>query len=123
MSILKWRGQDPQEPLPGLQAFTERPAEAETGTIARPKREKPVWRPVDDLEWRAMKALCNVTFSGVGSGHKRFARNLGLDRITDKQAAYLWALVWRYRRQIRSADLVEHARRLTLPKTDGAFLQ
>lgn len=122
MSILKWRGQDAQMSLRGFQRALESDDPPETGIKPRPQREAPVWRLPDALEKRAICHLCAVTFP-IGSGHKRFARNLSVERITDKQSAYLWSLVWRYRRQVPSADLVEHARRLTQPNTDGAFLQ
>jgi hypothetical protein len=86
--------------------------------------DKPAYRPLEALERHALQALGNVTMP-VGSNHKRLVRNIyRLRMITDKQAAYLWSLVWRYRRQIPAADLVEHARRLTQPDVSkGAFLQ
>ena len=119
-----------QKRLIALYAPNLAPQTAQVATAPAPKRGKPVWRPQTPIERRARDALANVTFP-VASSHKRFARNLmgpsdaagGHPAITDKQAAYLWHLVWRYRRQIPSADLVEHARRLTLPDVKGAFLQ
>lgn len=94
-------------------SWPPRPDQPETGTKGRPKRTAPVWRQMDGLEWRAIQALSHVRFP-IGSIHKRVARNLAYQleivEITDKQAAYLWALVFRYRRQIPSKDLVEHAR-------------
>ena len=80
---------------------------------------KAVYRPATSLEYRAALAICfpKVNYT-PGCAHKRFSMDINRQihataGITDKQAAYLWSLVYRYRRQIPAADLVEHARRMT----------
>lgn len=87
------------------------------------------WRAMTDLERRAALAVApsRVTYL-PGSHHKRLAYSLVRQaaqpaEITPRQAAALWGLVWRYRRQIADVDLIEHARRLTVPDVSGAFLQ
>ena len=74
-----------------------------------------VFREMTDEEARASLALGACSFS-VGTFDKRFARGLsGSARtkreITDKQAAVLWRLVYRYRRQIPEDAIVDFAMR------------
>lgn len=58
---------------------------------ARAPRQRPaVWRPMGELEARAVRALDGVTFL-PGSFSKRLARSLrGSEEITDPLAACLW---------------------------------
>lgn len=66
-----------------------------------------VWRLMSQAERRACEAVApgRVTYP-VGSPVKRLARSLAMQtaltppKITDAQATALWALVWRFRRQI-----------------------
>jgi hypothetical protein len=86
------------------------------------------WRPMTELEARGISYLGFITFP-IASSTKRFARSLrhqadGVPRrITNKQALALWALLWRFRRQVAAKDIVEHAKRMSVPETQGAFLQ
>lgn len=66
-----------------------------------------MYRQKSELEIRAFKALSACRFQPA-SNHKRFARDMALEsvQITDKQAAYMWRLVKRYRRQFQERDLV-----------------
>jgi len=83
-----------------------------------PKREKPAWRPMTDLERAACLALSpgNVSYL-PGSVPKRIGRDLAAQaaeaepRITDKQAAMLWRQAWAYRRQISDGAVLNEARR------------
>lgn len=70
-----------------------------------PKRSKPVWREFTADERKMALALGGCTFS-VGSFDKRFARDVSaraaapLGKISERQAALLPRMVYRYRRQI-----------------------
>lgn len=67
-----------------------------------------------ELEQRACRALGSCTFL-PGTPHKRFARDMAFASVIDKpmisegQVRQLWRLVYRYRRQIGSKELIEHA--------------
>jgi len=84
----------------------------------KPKREKPAWRAMTDLERAACLALSpgNVSYL-PGSVPKRIGRNLAAQasedepRITDKQAVMLWRQAWTYRRQIADAAVLREAKR------------
>lgn len=84
----------------------------------KPKREKPAWRPMTDLERAACLALSpgNVSYL-PGSVPKRIGRNLAAQaakddpQITDKQAAMLWRQCWAYRRQIADGAVLSEAKR------------
>lgn len=84
----------------------------------KPKREKPVWRPMTGLERAACLALSpgNVSYL-PGSVPKRIGRDLAAQaaadepQITDKQAVMLWRQCWTYRRQIADAAVLSEARR------------
>lgn len=84
----------------------------------KPKREKPVWRPMTGLERAACLALSpgNVSYL-PGSIPKRIGRNLAAQasaaepQITDKQATMLWRQAWTYRRQIADGAVLSEARR------------
>ena len=80
-----------------------------------------MFRPMTDLERRAARAMSpgRITYP-VASPPKRFARSIaaqaeggmsGEPRITDKQAALLWAIVWRFRRQVNDRELLAFAQR------------
>jgi hypothetical protein len=59
--------------------------------------------PVTDEEQQAIKALRRVSFPPA-TAHKRFALNIqGVTHLTDKQRAFLWRVVHRFRRQISPA--------------------
>jgi hypothetical protein len=65
-----------------------------------------VRRPFTEREVAVIEALASCTFV-PGHPHKRFARDMGFVvkhsrevGITEKQAAYLTKLAWRYRRQM-----------------------
>jgi hypothetical protein len=93
----------------------------------RQEKAAPEWREWTLLEHSAAHYLASVTYP-VGTGAKRLARSLAHrsingQPISEKQALAMWALVWRFRRQIASQALVEHARRLVVPNVEGAFLQ
>jgi len=84
----------------------------------QPKREKPAWRPMTDLERAACLALAPELVCYLpGSVPKRIGRNLAAQasadepRITDKQAAMLWGQAWTYRRQIADGAVLREARR------------
>jgi len=80
------------------------PMNADTLGISKDKRT------MNDDEKLAIKHLKNVTMVSA-SEHKRFVRTIlaalidGLE-ITERQAAYLWYLVFHYRRQINNKDLI-----------------
>ena len=71
------------------------------------------FRDMTDVERRAASALRSARYAPA-TFDKRFARNLRVEsgKITDKQATIMWRNVWRYRRSISDADLVETARRI-----------
>jgi hypothetical protein len=68
-----------------------------------------------DRERRAARAFNHVTFL-PGTSVKRIARTLLAQaeqdepRITDKQAAVMWKIVWKFRRQINDKDVLNVAR-------------
>ena len=69
--------------------------------------------PVTELEARAIVAIApgNVTYI-PGIGTKRFARDIqGASQLTDAQHAYVWKIVWKFRRQIKDQALVAEAQR------------
>lgn len=79
-----------------------------------------VFTSTTDLEAKAIRAIepGMVTYV-VGTSTKRFARQIqGAAQLTDKQRAYIWAIVWKYRRQIADKTLVEHARTLENQERD-----
>jgi len=84
----------------------------------KPKREKPAWRAMTDLERAACLALSpwNVSYL-PGSIPKRIGRNLAAQasaaepQITDKQATMLWRQAWTYRRQISDGAVLAEAKR------------
>lgn len=76
-------------------------------------------RPMEPIEINAAVLLGSARFS-PGSFHKRFARQLAAQArtdnptITQKQAALLWELCWRYRKQItgeRGVGVLDRAAR------------
>lgn len=81
----------------------------------RQSRQPVVWRPMTDRERRAARAFNHVTFL-PGTSVKRIARTLLAQaeqdepRITDKQAAVMWKIVWKFRRQINDKDVLNVAR-------------
>lgn len=72
------------------------------------------FRPMTDLERRAVSALDPVTFP-VASFWKRLRRSLAGQAaqenptISDRQAACLWKTVWRFRRQVLDQTIVAEA--------------
>jgi hypothetical protein len=87
----------------------------------QPKRAKPAWRLMTEIEQRAVRAisLAKVRYP-VASSAKRFARHLSAQLedeglITDAQANYLWNHIWRFRRQIDDRVLVDIAGNFALP--------
>ena len=73
-------------------------------------------RPMDDIELKAARKLYpSVTFHLGAGSHKNFAEDLynkvltGETTITEKQAVYLWHLVFRYRKQIDDQQLINIA--------------
>lgn len=72
------------------------------------------YRTMSPIEVKACQALAACTFL-PGTPHKRFARDMGEQAraeqplISEGQARWLWQLVYRYRRQISSRDLLAHA--------------
>lgn len=84
----------------------------------KPKRKKPAWRPMTNLERAACLALDPGLVSYLpGSVPKRIGRNLAAQasadepQITDKQAAMLWRQCWTYRRQISDGAVLREAER------------
>lgn len=67
---------------------------------------------------RAIAALQGVTFL-PGCAPKRFARVMGYApedyELTPRQDKYLWWVTYRFRRQIRDAEIVEYARTHMVP--------
>lgn len=74
-------------------------------------------RPITDEERKAIESLKWLTFSTYTSNHIDFANSMleiiaeDKPQITDKQAAYLWWLVYHYRKQIGDKQLVSLAER------------
>lgn len=68
-------------------------------------------------EREAIESLKGITFSTYTNNHIDFANAMLQSlaevnpKITDKQAAYLWWLVYHYRKQINSAQIVSAAER------------
>lgn len=74
--------------------------------------------PATPEELAAIKAIGRVTYC-PGTGTKRFANQIqGVTALTDPQRAYLWKIVWRFRRQIPDTSLVATA--LGKAKAGGA---
>lgn len=75
-------------------------------------------RPRTDDENVAISQMACVRFP-VGSWDKRFYRSISsVDTITEKEAAQLWRLFIRYRKQVRSPDkgrLLALAEKLAAP--------
>lgn len=75
------------------------------------------WFAMDEMDKRAACALGCCTFL-PGVPAKRFAQEMAQKArhceptITEKQRAWLWKLVYTYRRQIRDAEVVERAARI-----------
>jgi len=91
---------------------------APSSPAAKQPREKPVWRPMTDLERAACLSLSPGLVSYLpGSVPKRIGRDLAAQAteaepcITDKQAAMLWRQCWTYRRQIGNAAVLREAKR------------
>lgn len=81
------------------------------------KRQPATWRAMSDMERRAILAAQPGFVSYCpGSATKRLMRNLAAQaasdapQITDKQAAAVWQIVWRYRRQVKDPDVLNVAR-------------
>lgn len=74
--------------------------------------------PMTALEQDAARALGKCTYL-PGSFEKRFARDMASHassespQITERQRAWLWKQVYRYRKQIKDKDLIEQAARET----------
>lgn len=65
--------------------------------------------PLTDLDRRAATALARCTFL-PSSTDKRMARFVqAATELTDRQLAYLWRLIWRYRRQHQDRELINTA--------------
>lgn len=75
------------------------------------------WTPMTPLDKRAACALGCCTFL-PGAPAKGFAQEMAAKArhceptITEKQRAWLWQLVFTYRRQILDAEVVERAAKL-----------
>jgi hypothetical protein len=68
--------------------------------------------PLNDLDLLAAKLLSGCTLL-PGSYNKRFARDVAIQRqMTPKQYRLLWALCFRYRRQIHDRAVNAEATRL-----------
>ena len=73
-------------------------------------------RPMTSNELYAIRKLKGINYA-TGCGHSGFANSLLIKvqnkdlTITDKQAAYLWWLVYHYRRQINDRGLIALAER------------
>lgn len=87
------------------------PPDTDKPVPIRPAKRGPVvYTPATEIERRALGALAGCRYS-VGSFHKRFARQMErAGKLTEGQRRLVWLMVWRYRRQIRSQDLIEHAK-------------
>jgi hypothetical protein len=79
-------------------------------------KSKVTYRTMTLIEIEGCKELSQCTFL-PGTPHKRFAKDMGYvvthseePLISAGQARQLWRLVYRYRRQIGSSDLVQHAK-------------
>jgi hypothetical protein len=73
-----------------------------------------VYTPVTELEVKAIAAISadRVTYLPA-TGPKRFARQIqGATQLTDAQRGYVWAIAWKFRRQIKDAALVAEAKRI-----------
>lgn len=71
--------------------------------LAAPKKLPPVRRALTTDEMTAVKCLKGVT-TPPACWDKRFIRDVGVgDTITDKEAAQVWRLFHKYRRQITCA--------------------
>jgi hypothetical protein len=78
----------------------------------------PSWRDMTALECRAALCLGRCAFAPA-TGAKRFARTVsaqvrrqafGLEgEITDRQAAYMWRLLWTYRRSVDDPEILREA--------------
>ena len=83
------------------------------------KRQPAVWRPMTEDERKLALLLAAKSFT-PGTADKRFARDIAqqaaLEKITDKQAAWLRRLVHKYRRQFRAEDVPEAERHLLVRK-------
>lgn len=72
------------------------------------------WSAMDEMDKRAACALGCCTFL-PGAPAKGFAQEMAAKArhceptITEKQRAWLWQLVYTYRRQILDAEVVERA--------------
>jgi len=78
-------------------------------TFPRPRTDRTPATPEDR---RAIEAISPGRISyPVAIPAKRFARQMqGQGELTPKQRDYLWAIVWRYRRQIADQNLVALAK-------------
>jgi hypothetical protein len=82
------------------------------------RKSKVAYRPMTVIEITGCKALSGCTFL-PGTPHKRFAKDMSArvsrtdpPLISEGQAALLWRLVYRCRRQIGDRKLIEHAQRM-----------
>lgn len=74
-------------------------------------RATPVWVPMDDADRLCIQALAHVSFRAFSSD-MRIARELDQRRsmaqpISLAQRATLYAMVWRYRKQLSTAPVVK----------------
>lgn len=68
--------------------------------VEKPKKETIVYRLITEREMKAIKALNGCRFL-PGSYDKRFVRDMrGGELISEKQAAFLRLVFYRYRRQL-----------------------
>lgn len=73
--------------------------------LEAPKKKTPVpRRDQTDDELKAVKCLKEQVTYPLASWDKRFARDLLTTTITEKEAAQVWRLFHKYRRQIHHAE-------------------
>jgi hypothetical protein len=96
------------------------PAKVLRTEVRAPARSPVPRRDMTDDEREAVRCLASQVTYPPGSWDKRFARGMGtVATITEKEAAQVWRLFHRYRRQIthgRKADLLALAERLKAPE-------
>lgn len=83
--------------------------------LPTPPFESKTFAPMTERELEAAAALSRCKF-GVGTWDKSFVRSLETltrtnPRLTDKMRWHMWRLVYRYRRQIHNAGLIQEATR------------
>lgn len=109
---LQWSAWEAVRPNPDVSDRAMFECGTDEPPTARPKRkrEPAAWRETTDLEKRAI-ASYRTCYTPPYSFDRRLCRKIRDDKITDKQAAWLWFYCHKHRKQIGDSEVVREAAR------------